>query len=72
MNEEPEVYINLVRGVDAGAPGLNLYEVEVVGQEPLDYVKIYTLSAKSDTIARQEAVRRFAIDVKRLEAESKG
>ena len=72
MIEEPDVFINLIRGVDGGAPGLNLYEVEVVGQEPLDYVKIYTLSAKSDTIARQEAVRRFAIDVKRLEAESKG
>ena len=72
MTEEPDVFINLIRGVDGGAPGLNLYEVEVVGQEPLDYVKFYTLSAKSDTIARQEAVRRFAIDVRRLEAESKG
>ena len=72
MTEEPDVFINLIRGVDGGAPGLNLYEVEVVGQEPLDYVKIYTLSAKSDTIARQEAVRRFAIDVRHLEAESKG
>lgn len=72
MTEEPDVFINLIRGVDGGAPGLNLYEVEVVGQEPLDYVKIYTLSVKSDTIARQEAVRRFAIDVRRLEAESKG
>jgi hypothetical protein len=72
MTEEPDVFVNLIRGVDGGAPGLNLYEVEVVGQEPLDYVKIYTLSAKSDTIARQEAVRRFAIDVRRLEAESKG
>ena len=72
MTEEPDVFINLIRGVDGGAPGLNLYEVEVVGQEPLDYVKFYTLSAKSDTIARQEAVRRFAIDVRHLEAESKG
>lgn len=72
MCEKPDIYISLIRGVDGGAPGLNLYEVEVVGQEPLDYVKIYTLSAKSDTIACQEALRRFAIDVKRLEAESKG
>ena len=72
MDEEPEVYVNLIRGVDGGSPGLNLYDVEVVGKEPLDYVKSYTLSAKNDTIARQEAIRRFAIDVRRLEAENRG
>lgn len=72
MDNEPKVYIDLIRGVDGGAPGLNLYAAEVVGQEPLDYVKSYTLSAKNDTLARQEALRRFAIDVRRLEAESRG
>jgi hypothetical protein len=72
MEEEAEVFINIIRGVDGGAPGLNLYDVEVVGKEPLDYVKSYTLSAKNDTLARQEALRRFAIDVRRLEAENRG
>ena len=33
MDEEPEVYVNLIRGVDGGSPGLNLYDVEVIGKE---------------------------------------
>lgn len=72
MEDEAEVFMHIIRGVESGAPGLNLYSVEVVGKEPLDYVKTYTLSAKDDTLARKEALRRFAIDVRRLEAENRG
>ena len=39
--------------------GMGLYRVEVWGKEPHDYVRIYEIQAKSDTMAAQEGLRRF-------------
>ncbi len=39
--------------------GLGRYRVEVWGREPHDYVRIYQISAASDTMAAQEGLRRF-------------
>jgi len=45
---------------------LGKFRVEVVGREPHDYVRIYTLSAQSDTMAAQEGLRLFVEDIERL------
>lgn len=48
---------------------LGKFRVEVVGREPHDYVRIYTLSAQSDTMAAQEGLRLFVEDIERLLSE---
>ena len=48
---------------------LGKYRVEVFGQEPHDYVRIYTLQARSDTMAAQEGLRLFVEDIERLLSE---
>ena len=47
--------------------GLGRYRVEVWGREPHDFVRIYQISAASDTMAAQEGIRRF---VEEMEAKS--
>lgn len=52
------------------APGrLGRFRVEVFGDEPHDYVRVYTLQARSDTMAAQEGLRLFVEDVERLLSE---
>lgn len=52
------------------APGrLGKYRVEVWGEEPHDYVRVYTLQARSDTMAAQEGLRLFVEDIERLLSE---
>ena len=46
--------------------GLGRFRVEVWGDEPFDYVRVYTIQAKSDTIAAQEGLRRFVDDIEAL------
>jgi len=41
------------------------FRVEVWGQQPYDYVRVYEIMAKSDNVAAQEGIRRF---VKEMEA----
>ena len=48
---------------------LGRFRVEVFGDEPHDYVRIYTLSARSDTMAAQEGLRLFVEDIERLLSE---
>lgn len=38
---------------------LAVYRVTVTGQPPYDQERVYTLSAKSDTLAAQEGIRLF-------------
>ena len=52
------------------APGrLGQYRVEVWGKDPHDYVRVYTLRARSDTMAAQEGLRLFVEDIERLLSE---
>lgn len=43
--------------------GLGQFRVEVWGKEPHDYVRAYTIDAKSDTLAAQEGLRRFSEEI---------
>jgi len=53
--------------VKASTPrGLGTFKVEVWGQEPYDYVRIYEIRAKSDTIAAQEGIRRFIAEMEEM------
>ena len=55
---------------EAPAPNrLGRFRVEVFGDLPHDYVRIYTLSARSDTMAAQEGLRLFVEDIERLLSE---
>lgn len=42
------------------------FRVEVWGLEPYDYVRVYEIMAKSDTIAAQEGIRRFVEEMQAL------
>lgn len=48
---------------------LGRFRVEVFGEPPHDYVRVYTIQAKSDTVAAQEGLRRFVEDIEQLLAE---
>lgn len=45
---------------------LGHFKVEVWGREPHDYVRTYSIQAKSDTMAAQEALQRFSDEIERL------
>jgi len=57
--------------VDAIKPAtpqsLGNFRVEVWGKEPYDYVRVYEIMAKNDTLAAQEGIRRFVAEMERLE-----
>jgi len=59
--------------VDEDRPASHLclgkYRVEVWGEVPHDYVRVYTLQARSDTLAAQEGLRLFVEDIERLLSE---
>lgn len=42
---------------------LGMFKVEVWGRAPNDYVRIYEISAKNDTIAAQQGIQRFVKEV---------
>jgi hypothetical protein len=48
---------------------LGNFRVEAWGVEPHDYVRIYEIRAKSDTIAAQEGIRRFVEEISKLISE---
>lgn len=45
------------------------YRVEVWGKEPYDYVRVYEIMAKSDTIAAQQGIARFVEEMEKLPVE---
>lgn len=51
------------------AVGLGTFRVEVWGRQPHDYVRVYTIQAKSDNLAAQEGLRRFVAEIEALIAE---
>jgi hypothetical protein len=48
---------------------LGQYKVEVWGREPHDYVRVYTVEAKSDSLAAQDALRQFGEEISALLSE---
>ena len=46
--------------------GLGLFKVEVWGAEPYDYVRIYEIQAKTDTMAAQIGIQRFVAEMETL------
>lgn len=48
---------------DATPIGMGSFRVEVWGDEPHDYVRVYTINAMSDTLAAQEGLRRFVDEI---------
>ena len=48
---------------------LGQFRVEVWGREPHDYVRAYTVEAKSDTLAAQDGLRRFDEEISALLSE---
>jgi len=53
--------------VKPGEKGLNKYKVEVWGVEPYDFVRIYEIAMRSDTLAAQEGLRRFVEEMETLD-----
>jgi hypothetical protein len=47
---------------------LGNFKVEVWGREPHDYVRIYEIQAKSDTIAAYEGIQRFIAEVEAMQS----
>jgi len=50
----------------AHGQGLGRYRVEVWGKEPHDYVRVYEIAAKSDSMAAREGLDRFVNEIGRL------
>jgi hypothetical protein len=48
---------------DPSPIGMGSFRVEVWGDEPHDYVRVYTINAASDTLAAQEGLRRFVDEI---------
>ena len=57
--------VDFVRQVKPGERGLNKYRVEVWGDDPYDYVRIYTIDAASDTMAAQTGIGQFIDEMER-------
>ena len=46
---------------------LGRFKVEVWGKAPHDYVRLYEIMAKNDTIAAQEGIYRFVAEMEALD-----
>ena len=63
--------VEAIHIVKPGEVGLNKYKVEVWGVEPYDFVRIYEIHGKSDTIAAQEGLRRFEEEMERVQLDTR-
>lgn len=46
---------------------LGRFKVEVWGKAPYDYVRLYEIMAKNDTIAAQEGIHRFVAEMESMD-----
>lgn len=51
--------VDVVKAPLPGGIGLGTFKVEVWGDEPFDFVRLYEIQARSDTMAAQEGISRF-------------
>ena len=56
--------VNTIR--PASPRGLGMFKVEVWGAEPYDYVRVYEIQAKNDTMAAQNGIQRFVAEMEAL------
>jgi septin family protein len=61
--------VDLIYLIKPDEKGLNRYAVEVWGKEPHDFCRLYTIAAKSDTLAAQEGIRRFVKEMESLDTD---
>ena len=65
----PRVLANAV--VDVIKPStpvrIGNFRVEVWGKAPYDYVRVYEIMAKTDTMAAQEGIRRFVAEMEAMD-----
>ena len=66
-----QVLANAIVDVITPATPINLgnFRVEVWGKEPYDYVRVYEIQSKNDTLAAQEGIRRFVEEMELLPVE---
>ena len=50
----------------ASPRGLGLFKVEVWGAEPYDYVRVYDIQAKNDTVAARTGIQQFVAEMEAL------
>jgi hypothetical protein len=60
--------VDPIRPATPISPGL--YKVEVWGQEPYDYVRIYQIQAGSDNLAAREGIDKFVQEMEALDGRS--
>jgi hypothetical protein len=67
----PQILANAVVDVIKPATpiGLGSFRVEVWGKEPYDYIRVYEIEAKSDTLAAQDGINRFVTEMEKLPAQ---
>ena len=64
--------VDIVDAPPAHGHGLGKFKVTVWGKEPHDYVRVYEIQAKDDTMAAREGLERFSEEISRLLDEGKG
>lgn len=68
------IYANAVVDVIDDVPphgqGLGKFKVTVWGKEPHDFVRVYEIAAKSDSMAAREGIDRFVEEIGRLIGEN--
>lgn len=58
--------VEVLRQAAPASKELSTYRVEVWGTPPTDYVRIYTISAKTDDAAGREGLDRFVEEISAL------
>lgn len=58
--------VDVIDEPPAHGQGLGKFRVTVYGKEPHDFVRIYEVQAKSDTIAARECLDRFIDEISNL------
>jgi len=60
--------IDVVKAPLPNGVGLGTFKVEVWGEEPFDFVRVYEIQARSDTMAAQEGIFRFVTEMEERQA----
>lgn len=64
--------VDIIDAPPAHGKGLGKFRVEVWGEPPHDYVRVYEISGKDDNMAAREGLDRFADEISRLIEDDRG